>query len=103
MKPSTNELLLALRAPSSGWLATLVCALDEALRDPDFSEPQQRLLAGLLGAGKVPEAVAKAAGERMERFEQSVGDLHLLLLDLAEELPVTAVQRPKLTVCGGAA
>ena len=50
MKVSTNELLLALRAPNSGWLAALICALDEALQDPDFAEPQREMVRSLLDA-----------------------------------------------------
>src|SRR4051794_3561827 len=71
MKVSSNELLLALRAPNSGWLAALVCALDEALQDPDFGEPQRALVRGLIDQGSVPAAVADAANERLARFEQT--------------------------------
>ena len=101
MKVSTNELLLALRAPNSGWLAALVCALDEALQDADFGEPQRQLVRGLLDQGSVPHAVAEAANERLARFEKTVEDLHALLVapltDAVAELPA----RPKLTLCGG--
>src|SRR5947209_19853553 len=50
MKLPTNELLLALRSPTSGWLATMVCALEEAVRDPDFSANHRALLTQLLAA-----------------------------------------------------
>lgn len=102
MKVSTNELLLALRAPNSGWLAALVCALDEALQDPDFGERQRSLVRGLIDAGGVPHAVAVAANERLTRFEETVKDLHALLV-APPEPAVDATARPKLTVCGGAA
>jgi hypothetical protein len=103
MKVSTNELLLALRAPNSGWLAALVCALDEALQDPDFGEPQRALIHGLLDAGGVPHVVAVAANDRLTRFEETVKDLHsLLVLGAPEVLPETGA-RPKLTLCGNAA
>lgn len=102
MKPSSNELLLALRSPSSGWLAALICALDEALQDPGFSEHQRTMVRGLLDAGNVPHPVAVAANDRLERFEETVQDLHSFLL---EPQPAATVQvaaaRPKLTVCGG--
>lgn len=103
MKVSTNELLLALRAPNSGWLAALVCALDEALHDPDFGAPQRELVRGLLEQGSVPAAVSDAANERLARFEQSVADLHAtLVLPAVEPRPIRG-ERPKLTLCGGAA
>jgi hypothetical protein len=103
MKVSTNELLLALRAPNSGWLAALICALDEALQDPDFGEPQRALVRSLLDAGVVPNGVAVAANERLTRFEETVKDLHSLLA-MPEPEPVVEVNaRPKLTLCGSAA
>jgi hypothetical protein len=102
MKASTNELLLALRSPSSGWLAALICALDEALQDPAFSDHQRDMVRGLLDAGNVPQSVAVAANRRLESFEDTVKDLQTYLL---ESQPVSAVPvataRPKLTVCGG--
>jgi hypothetical protein len=102
MKPSTNELLLALRSPSSGWLAALICALDEAVQDPAFSDHQRELVRGLLDAGVVPRPVAVAANARLESFEETVKDLQTYLLEeqpVAAAVPVAA--RPKLTVCGG--
>lgn len=103
MKVSTNELLLALRAPNSGWLAALVCALDEALQDPDFGEPQRALVRGLIDQGSVPAAVSDAANERLARFEQTVEDLHSLLVAPLAEAVVERPARPKLTLCGSAA
>ncbi len=102
MKVSTNELLLALRAPNSGWLAALICALDEALQDPDFGTPQRDLVRSLIEAGSVPHAVAVAANERLERFEETVRDLHALLVAPANETVDEAPARPKLTLCGAA-
>lgn len=102
MKASTNELLLALRSPSSGWLAALICALDEALQDPAFSDHQRDLVRGLLDGGQVPQPVAIAANARLESFEETVKDLQSYLLEVAPasaSAPVAA--RPKLTVCGG--
>lgn len=101
MKASTNELLLALRSPSSGWLAALICALDEALQDPAFSDHQRDLVRGLLDTGNVPQPVALAANARLESFEETVKDLQTYLLD-AQPAPTNPVAaRPKLTVCGG--
>lgn len=101
MKISTNELLLALRAPHSAWLAALVCALDEALQDEDFGEPQRALVRGLLDSGHVPTTVAHAAHERLARFEQSIVD-DLFAASLEDVTPA-ATARPKLTLCGSAA
>ena len=103
MKVSTNELLLALRAPNSGWLAALVCALDEALQDPDFGEPQRDLVRSLIDAGHVPHAVSVAANDRLARFEETVKDLHSLLVAPLVEPVNEAPARPKLTLCGSAA
>ncbi|MGN6518995.1 MAG: hypothetical protein ACTHK2_06195 [Dokdonella sp.] len=103
MKVSTNELLLALRAPNSGWLAALICALDEALQDPDFAEPQREMVRSLLDAGGVPHAVAQAANERLTRFEETVKDLHSLLVIPEPEAPPAPAARPKLTLCVTAA
>ena len=103
MKVSTNALLLALRAPNSGWLAALVCALDEALRDPDFGEPQRALIHGLLDAGRVQHAVAVAANDRLTRFEETVKDLHSLLVPGTNDPLAETSARPNLTLCGNAA
>jgi hypothetical protein len=54
MNASSNEMLLALRSPTSGWLAAVICALDEALLDPEFREQHRQMLRGLLDAGQVP-------------------------------------------------
>jgi hypothetical protein len=102
MKASTNELLLALRSPSSGWLAALICALDEALQDPAFSDHQRDMVRGLLDAGNVPQPVAVAANSRLESFEETVKDLQSYLLESQPEPAIqVAAARPKLTVCGG--
>ncbi|WP_386066693.1 hypothetical protein ACFJIW_19550 [Tahibacter sp. UC22_41] len=103
MALSTQEMLLALRAPNAHWLAALVSALDEALKDPDFGPEQRALLQQLLAAGIVPGSLARAAELRFARFEDSFanltpgdaaadGDL------LAGSAPTP--QRPKLTLVG---
>ena len=101
MKLPTNELLLALRSPSSGWLATMVCALEEAVRDPDFSEHHRALLTQLLAANAIPAPVAAAAEDRLCRFEQSVTDLQSELVASIAQPAQPA--RPKLTLVGSAA
>ncbi len=101
MKASNHELLLALRSPSSGWLAALICALDEALQDPAFTDHQRDLVRGLLDAGVVPQPVAVAANRRLESFEETVKDLQAYLVEAQPAPPPPVATRPKLTVCGG--
>ncbi len=103
MKISTNEALLALRAPNSGWLAALICALDEALQDEEFGESQRKLLRGLIDMGHVPRPVAIAANVRLAQFENTLTDLHAALATPSGETPAVASARPKLTLCGGTA
>lgn len=63
------EILLMLRAPGAGWLATLITALDEAQRDPDFDIRHCAALAQLVMAQGVPAAVVEAARRRTAAFE----------------------------------
>lgn len=66
------EILLMLRAPGAGWLATLLAALDEASRDPDFSTHHRAVLARCLDEPAVPVAVVEAARERTIQFEAAL-------------------------------
>ncbi|MGN6314032.1 MAG: hypothetical protein ACTHMO_09805 [Rhodanobacteraceae bacterium] len=66
---TVSEILLMLRAPGAGWLATLISALDEARRDPDFDVRHGEALAQLVLAQDVPAAVADAARRRTAAFE----------------------------------
>ena len=66
---SVPEILLMLRAPGAGWLATLLAALDEAQRDPDFDVRQRNALLQLVAEQGVPSAVADAARRRACAFE----------------------------------
>jgi hypothetical protein len=104
MKLPTHELLLALRSPTSGWLATMVCALEEASLDPNFSEHHRVLIKQLLDANAVPASVASAAEERLCRFEQDVADTQTDLIS-AVTAHTSAAQpsRPKLTLVGSVA
>lgn len=63
------EILLMLRAPGAGWLATLITALDEAQRDPDFDVRQSAALAQLVMGQGVPAAIVEAARRRTAAFE----------------------------------
>jgi hypothetical protein len=105
MSAPTNELLLALRSPTSGWLAAMVCALEEAVQDPSFSDHHRNLVRQLLDTDKIPASVATAANNRLARFEQAVNEMHTLLTN--DDLPETATgaftSRPKLTLVGSVA
>lgn len=71
---SVPEILLMLRAPGAGWLATLLSALDEASRDPDFNAYHRAILARCLDEETVPAAVAEASRVRTVQFEQAVAE-----------------------------
>lgn len=94
---STAEMLLALRAPNSGWLAAVLCALDEAMQDPGFDASQRNLVRELLDRPNMPNAVAQAAHETLREFEQAAHPLHFSP-DQTLAAPPTR-QRPKLTLC----
>lgn len=103
MKLPTNELLLALRSPTSGWLAAMVCALEEAVQDPDFSEHHRELVRHMLSVDAIPAPIAAAAEARLGNFEQAVAETQNGLLNaIAEPLrpAVTQSARPKLTLVG---
>ena len=105
MSAPTNELLLALRSPTSGWLAAMICALEEAVQDPSFSDHHRNLVRQLLETDKIPTPIATAANNRLARFEQAVNEMHTLLTH--DELPEVAsgsfTSRPKLTLVGSVA
>lgn len=74
MAATTPTLLLALRSPQSGWLATLITALDEARADPGFDAQQQALFAELAAGAPIAANVRKAAMERQYAFDRSMAD-----------------------------
>jgi len=102
MKVHTNEMLLALRSPSSGWLAAMVCALEEAVRDPDFSEHHRALVRQLLDVTAVPAPVAAAAQDRLNRFEEEISNTQSELVGDLETV-VAQPSRPKLTLVNSVA
>ena len=67
---TTSELLLALRNPESGWLATLIVALSEAQSDPSFTEQHQAMLAALCQGQPIPVVLRAAALQRSLDFER---------------------------------
>ncbi|HLI17440.1 MAG TPA: hypothetical protein VKV22_04115 [Rhodanobacteraceae bacterium] len=69
---SVPEVLLMLRAPGAGWLATLLTALDEASRDPDFNAYHRAIIGRYLDEQAVPAAVAEASRQRTLQFEDAL-------------------------------
>ncbi len=102
MQALTNEMLLALRNPKSGWLATMICALEEALKDPDFSAAHREMIMQIVQRGEVSDAVYVAAEGRLAHFEASVAETQT---GLAVAIAGTATQaaRPKLVLVSNAA
>ena len=104
MQAPTNELLLALRSPTSGWLAAVVCALEEAMRDPNFSAQHRDLVKRVLDTNSVPLPVAIAAEDRLSHFEHSVTETQISLISsIAEPVVATQPARPKLRLVSNAA
>ncbi|GEM_PF-635395 len=69
---SVPEILLMLRAPGAGWLATLLAGLDEACRDPDFNAYHRAILARFADEQAVPAAVAEVARRRALLFADTL-------------------------------
>jgi len=101
MKVPAPEVLLALRAPNAGWLAAMICALDEAERDTGFSDTQRALLHRLIDAGPLSPSIVGAAHERLTRFEETLRatDAELSDHEVAQDLINAGFERPKLTLC----
>lgn len=108
MTASTEELLFALRSPHSQNLAVLICALDEALRDPAFGAAQREQIARILAAGTVAPTL-RAAAENQVVAPLLTADQPALEDDFADVLawiePSRAAPkaRPRLTLVGSAA
>lgn len=101
---SNPEILLALRAPESGWLGVLAAVLDEANQDPSFDARQREILAQLLGQERMPSEIGSAARRRASRFEHELDRAcHDTVKAHAQaEAAWTDTQRPKLTLVGSA-
>jgi hypothetical protein len=103
MKLHTNEMLLALRSPSSGWLAAMVCALEEAVRDPDFSDHHRELVRQMLDVNSIPAPIATAAQDRLSLFEEEVTNTQVELCDSLSTSVAAQPSRPKLTLVSSVA
>ena len=86
---SVPEVLLMLRAPGAGWLATLLSALDEASRDPDFNAYHRAILARCLGEQSVPPAIVDMARQRTVQFEAA----------LAASMQAESLRADRLVAC----
>jgi hypothetical protein len=103
MKLHTNEMLLALRSPSSGWLAAMVCALEEAVRDPEFTDHHRELVRQMLDVNAIPAPIAAAAQERLSRFEEEITNTQVELYDSLSNSVAAQPSRPKLTLVSSVA
>ena len=92
------EMLLALRSPTAGWLAAVVCALDEAMLDSSFDEAQRDLVRDLLNRSSVPNAVALAAHANLLNFESAMQARREMLDNDASNLPAARCQKLTLAV-----
>jgi hypothetical protein len=97
MRSTPHELAFALRSPTSGPLAAVVCALADLFEDPSFNEGHRVLLSQLLAGGEVPQFLAERAAERLTSFASSLEELHREVMatgPLFDELP--SVEAPRL-------
>ena len=97
MRSTPHELAFALRSPTSGPLAAVVCALADLFEDPSFNAGHRALLGQLLAGGEVPQFLAERAAERLSSFASSLEDLHREVVSeaqLFDELP--NVEAPRL-------
>lgn len=76
MRTTPQELAFALRSPTSGPLAAVICAMADLFEDPSFNEGQRALLGRLLAGGNIPQFLAERASERLMSFASSLEDLH---------------------------
>ncbi len=76
MRSTSQQLAFALRAPSSGPLAAVLCALADLFEDPNFNSAQREMLCEVLNQGDIPQSLADAASARLMSFANSLEDLH---------------------------
>lgn len=83
------ELQFALRAPGSGSLAAVICALADWLEDPNCNQQHRALVARLLANAEVPAALADRAQNRLVSYAEQVEMLHSAVFQApAEAKPV---------------
>jgi hypothetical protein len=76
MRTNIQELAFALRSPTSGPLAAVLCAMADLFEDPSFNEGHRALLSELLVRGEIPHSLADAAAARLTSFASSLESLH---------------------------
>jgi len=76
MRSTSQQLAFALRAPASGPLAAVLCALADLFEDPNFNQAHRDLLCDVLVQGEIPQSLADAASARLMSFASSLEDLH---------------------------
>ncbi|MFO1494700.1 MAG: hypothetical protein U1F26_08575 [Lysobacterales bacterium] len=76
MRSPSQELAFALRSPSSGPLAAVLCALADLFEDPSFNEGHRALLRQLLDSGEIPQFLADRAAERLATFASTLEEMH---------------------------
>lgn len=76
MRSNPQELAFALRSPTSGPLAAVICALADLFEDPSFNDGHRVLLQGLLERGEIPQSLADNAMARLTSFASSLETLH---------------------------
>lgn len=101
MRSTSHELAFALRSPSSGPLAAVLCAMADLFEDPSFNEGHRALLRELLDGGEIPQFLADRAAERLSSFAQSLEEIHAQvysddlasIFSSAEPSPATRLRR----------
>lgn len=76
MHSTSQELAFALRSPTSGPLAAVLCAMADLFEDPSFNDGHRRLLQAVLERGEIPQFLADRAAERLNSFASAMEDLH---------------------------
>jgi len=76
MRTTPQELAFALRSPSSGPLAAVVCALADLFEDPSFNHGHRALLSQLLAGEEIPQFLAERAAERLSSYASNLEQLH---------------------------
>lgn len=94
------EVLLALRAPGADWLATLITALEESRRDPEFTPQLRAVFAHLAALDSVPDNIVAAAHRRTTEFTERLTE-EAARIEPPAPAPTQAVERPRLTLVVG--
>lgn len=94
------EVLLALRAPGADWLATLITALEESRRDPEFTPQLRAVFAHLATLEEVPDTIVAAAHRRTNEFTERLTE-EAARIESPAPTPEPVTERPRLTLVVG--